>query len=227
MRAALFIGQPNSLCEAICKQLVALSYHVVVMTQMDDQQKDEWLMRMNVDIGDLRTSVCHIKDDEEAERHVISIDKEKGQIDFLILALEKSSPTSLVSAAENIGKDMLCRGHGRIVLIDAVEFEGEQEEISQKHQTAKVSPIQPLAKRWATEAANSNVTINTITAGQLENTIAKDKKETSQAESQSQARAEHLIQQQEIARLVAYLVLDEAAFISGANIAVNTGRYMN
>lgn len=225
---ALVIGEADNLCEAICTRLSASQYLTIFLTDLESHSQDKYPDRTIEGIRDLRTVACNIENDDEIIRQVRSVEREAGQIDILILAFTQGSSTqSRFPAARYISEGMAARDYGRIVAIDSSSLEKDQDKKSPKWQMGQINSVREFVQTLVVEITNSNVTLNTITAGRTESAAITSAEEVRLTETAAQSSTGYLTQQQEIAGLVAYLVSDEAAFISGANIVINAGRYLN
>ena len=84
-----------------------------------------------------------------------------------------------------------------------------------------------LRKRWLWKLARRGVTVNTISPGYIgtKMVMAIDKA-VLDSKIIPQIPMGRLGKPDEVAGLVAYLASDEAAFLTGANIAINGGQHM-
>jgi acetoacetyl-CoA reductase len=84
-----------------------------------------------------------------------------------------------------------------------------------------------FTKALALEMARYGITVNTVSPGYLRTKMVEQvPPEIMQQKILPQIPLGRLGEPSEIAALVAYLASDEAAFITGANIAINGGQHM-
>jgi acetoacetyl-CoA reductase len=120
---------------------------------------------------------------------------------------------------------MLERGWGRISNSSACNV--QKGSFGQPNYSAAKSGMHGFTKALALEVARKGSTVNTISPGyigtQMVMAIPSDVLENKIIPQIPMGR---LGKPEEIAGLVAYLASDEAAFVTGANIAINGGQHM-
>jgi acetoacetyl-CoA reductase len=120
---------------------------------------------------------------------------------------------------------MVDRGWGRIINISSVN--GQKGAFGQTNYAAAKAGMHGFTKSLALEVARKGVTVNTISPGYIGTkmvmAIPRDVLDTKIIPQIPMGR---LGQPEEVAGLVAYLSSDEAAFVTGANIAINGGQHM-
>ena len=121
----------------------------------------------------------------------------------------------------------------RAVPVDVTNFESCQQAIAQI--TKDVGPVDVLVKAGmhgftkaaALEYAKKGVTVNTISPGYIgTKMVMAIPKEVLDSKIIPQIPVGRLGKPEEVAGLVAYLCSEEAAFVTGANIAINGGQHM-
>jgi len=84
-----------------------------------------------------------------------------------------------------------------------------------------------FTKALALEVARKGVTVNTVSPGYVATCMVKAiPKDVLESKILPQIPVGRLGEPEEVASLVAYLASDAAAFITGANIAINGGQHM-
>src|SRR5262249_7037504 len=120
---------------------------------------------------------------------------------------------------------MVERGWGRIVNISSVN--GQKGAFGQANYAAAKAGMHGFTKALALEVAKKGVTVNTISPGYIATKmVLAVPKEILDTKIIPQIPVGRLGKPEEIAALVAYLCSDEAAFVTGANIAINGGQHM-
>lgn len=243
-RVALVTGGMGGLGEAICIKLAALEYHVVTTFSPGNKKAAEWLASMKENGFNFRAYPCDVSDYDSARQCVALIEKEIGPIDVLVnnagitrdvtfKKMEKldwdevmgTNLDSVFNMTKPVCDGMVERGWGRIINISSVN--GQKGAFGQTNYSAAKAGMHGFTKALALEVARKAVTVNTISPGYIGTkmvmAIPQDVLDTKIVPQIPMGR---LGKPEEIAGLVAYLASDEAAFLTGANIAINGGQHM-
>ena len=244
-RIALVTGGMGGLGEAVCIKLAALDYRVVTTYSPGNKTVDQWLTAMHKIGFDFRAYPCDVADYESARECVNMIQTEIGAVDVLVnnagitrdMTFKKMDKTnwdavmstnldSVFNMTKPVCDGMVERGWGRIVNISSVN--GQKGAFGQTNYSAAKAGMHGFTKALALEVARKGVTVNTISPGYIgtKMVMAIDK-EVLEAKIIPQIPMGRLGKPEEIAGLVAYLASDEAAFLTGANIAINGGQHMS
>ena len=117
------------------------------------------------------------------------------------------------------------RGWGRIVNLSSVN--GQRGQFGQTNYSAAKAGIHGFTKALALEVARKGVTVNTISPGYIgTKMVTAIPKDILDSKIIPQIPLGRLGKPEEVAGLCAYLASDEAAFVTGANIAINGGQPM-
>ncbi|MGN6702411.1 MAG: acetoacetyl-CoA reductase [Burkholderiaceae bacterium] len=243
-RIALVTGGMGGLGEAICIKLAALGYQVVTTHSPGNGKAAEWLDSMKQQGYEFRAYPCDVADYESAQQCIAQIEKELGPIDVLVNnagitrdmtfkkmdkvnwdAVIKTNLDSVFNMTKPVCDGMVERGWGRIINISSVN--GQKGAFGQTNYSAAKAGMHGFSKALALEVARKGVTVNTISPGyigtKMVTSIAKDVLDTKIIPQIPMGR---LGKPEEVAGLVAYLASEEAAFVTGANIAINGGQHM-
>ena len=140
-------------------------------------------------------------------------------------AVMKTNLDSVFNMTKPVCDGMTDRGWGRIINISSVN--GQKGAFGQTNYSAAKAGMHGFTKALALEVAKKGVTVNTISPGyigtKMVTAIAPEVLETKILPQIPMGR---LGKPEEVAGLVAYLASDEAAFLTGANIAINGGQHM-
>jgi acetoacetyl-CoA reductase len=121
---------------------------------------------------------------------------------------------------------MVERGWGRIINISSVN--GQKGAFGQTNYSAAKAGMHGFTKALALEVARKGVTVNTISPGYIGTKMVMEiPSEVLESKIIPQIPMARLGKPEEVAGLVAYLSSDEAAFVTGANIAINGGQHMS
>src|SRR6267143_20447 len=117
------------------------------------------------------------------------------------------------------------RGWGRVINVSSVN--GSKGAFGQTNYAAAKAGMHGFTKSLALEVAKKGVTVNTISPGYIgTRMVTAIPKEILDSKILSQIPLGRLGKPEEIAGLIIYLCSEEAAFVNGANIAINGGQHM-
>ena len=173
------------------------------------------------------------------------IDKEVGPIDVLVNnagitrdmtfkkmdkpnwdAVMRTNLDSVFNMTKPVCDGMVERGWGRIINISSVN--GQKGAFGQTNYSAAKAGMHGFTKALALEVARKGVTVNTISPGYIgTKMVMAIPQEVLDSKIIPQIPMARLGKPEEVAGLVAYLSSDEAAFVTGANIAINGGQHMS
>jgi acetoacetyl-CoA reductase len=120
---------------------------------------------------------------------------------------------------------MVDRQWGRIINISSVN--GQKGSFGQTNYSAAKAGIHGFTKSLALEVARKGVTVNTVSPGYLRTQmVLKVPDEILKNKIIPEIPLGRLGEPAEVASLVAYLASDQAAFVTGANMAINGGQHM-
>src|SRR5687768_14513331 len=126
--------------------------------------------------------------------------------------------------AKAVFEGMLGRGYGRIVNIGSIN--GQAGQYGQVNYAAATSGIQGFTKALAQEGARSGVTVNAIAPGYIDTDMVAAVPEDVLAKIVARIPVNRLGKADEIARGVAFLVDENAGFITGSTLSINGGQHM-
>ena len=244
-RVALVTGGMGGLGEAVCIKLAALGYKVVTTYSPGNSKVEQWLATTK-DMGfDFKAYACDVADYDSAQACVSKIEAEVGAIDVLVNnagitrdmtfkkmdkpnwdAVMATNLDSVFNMTKPVCDGMVDRGWGRIINISSVN--GQKGAFGQTNYSAAKAGMHGFTKALALEVARKGVTVNTISPGYIGTKMVMEiPKEVLDSKIIPQIPMARLGKPEEVAGLVAYLSSDEAAFVTGANIAINGGQHMS
>jgi acetoacetyl-CoA reductase len=244
-RVALVTGGMGGLGEAVCIKLAALGYRVVTTYSPGNKKVESWLATTK-DMGfDFKAYECDVADYDSAQACVAKIEAEVGPIDVLVNnagitrdmtfkkmdkpnwdAVMSTNLDSVFNMTKPVCDGMVERGWGRIINISSVN--GQKGAFGQTNYSAAKAGMHGFSKALALEVARKGVTVNTISPGYIGTKMVMEiPKEVLDSKIIPQIPMARLGKPEEVAGLVAYLSSDEAAFVTGANIAINGGQHMS
>ena len=116
------------------------------------------------------------------------------------------------------------RGFGRIVNIGSIN--GQAGQYGQVNYAAAKSGIHGFTKALAQEGAGKGITVNAIAPGYIDTDMVAAVPEAVLEKIVARIPVGRLGKASEIARGVAFLVNDEAGFITGSTLSINGGQHM-
>jgi acetoacetyl-CoA reductase len=243
-RVALVTGGMGGLGEAICVKLAKLGDTVVTTHSPGNTKAQEWLATMKKQGYTFRAYACNVADYESCAACVAQVTKDVGPIDVLVNnagitrdmtfrkmdkeswdAVLKTNLDSCFNMTKQVCDGMVDRGWGRIINISSVN--GQKGAFGQVNYSAAKAGMHGFTKALALEVARKGVTVNTISPGYIgTKMVMAIPKDVLDSKIIPQIPMGRLGKPDEVAGLVAYLASEEAAFLTGANIAINGGQHM-
>jgi acetoacetyl-CoA reductase len=243
-RIALVTGGMGGIGTSICMRLASDGYQVVTTHSPGNGKVNEWLASMEKLRHTFWAYPCDVTDYDDAERCVARIRKEIGPVDILVNnagitrdttfkkmdkacwdAVMRADLDSVFNMTKQVCDSMAERGWGRIINISSVN--GQKGSFGQTNYAAAKAGIHGFTKALALEVAKKGVTVNTVSPGYIATCmVTAIPQEILESKILPQIPIGRLGKPEEVGGLVAYLTSDAAAFITGANIAINGGQHM-
>ena len=132
--------------------------------------------------------------------------------------------TSLYRMCKPLMRPMLKARWGRIVNLSSVV--GRMGNPGQTNYVASKSAIEGFTRSLAIEIGYRGITVNAVAPGFIETDMTSDLTEEQREAMLSRIPVGHLGTCEDIAGAVAFLVSDEASYITGTTLHVNGGLYM-
>ena len=244
-RVALVTGGMGGLGEAICIKLAALGYAVVTTYSPSNTKAWEWLQAMRAQGYNFHAYECDVTQWESCHACVRKMEAELGPVAVLVNnagitrdmtfkkmdkvnwdAVMHANLDSCFNMTKQVCDGMVDRGWGRIINISSVN--GQKGAFGQTNYSAAKAGMHGFTKALALEVARKGVTVNTISPGYIgTRMVMAIPREVLDSKILPQIPMGRLGKPEEVAGLVAYLASEEAAFVTGANIAINGGQHMH
>ena len=243
-RVAVVTGGMGGLGEAICIKLSGMGYKVIATYSPGNKKSAEWLAEMKKQGHDFSAVGVDVADYESCQKAVAKISADIGPVDVLVNnagitrdmtfrkmdkaswdAVTKTNLDSVFNMTKPVIDGMAERGWGRIINVSSVN--GQKGAFGQTNYSAAKAGMHGFTKALALEYARRNVTVNTISPGYIgTKMVLAIPKDILDSKIVPQIPVGRLGKPEEVAGLVAYLCSEEAAFVTGANIAINGGQHM-
>ncbi len=243
-RIALVTGGIGGLGTEICRYL-ARSGRIVVAADLGS--RPDRLAEFQQEIAGLPQiffEPFNVADFDACATLIKRVESTRGPIDILVNAagitrdttLRKMSPQQWVDVLKinldgvfnmcrNVVDGMCERGFGRIVNISSVN--GQTGQFGQTNYSAAKAGMHGFTMALAREVARKGVTVNSVSPGYCNTAMVRALSETVRNQIVAGIPVGRLGEPFEIARVVDFLAADDAAFITGANIPVNGGYFMD
>ena len=243
-RVAVVTGGMGGLGEAICIKLAQMKYRVVATYSPGNTKSADWVKDMKARGFEMHAVPVDVSDFDSCQKAAASIQAEVGPIDVLVNnagitrdmtfkrmgkvdwdAVLRTNLDSVFNMTKPVCDGMVDRGWGRIINISSIN--GQKGAFGQTNYSAAKAGMHGFSKALALEVARKGVTVNTISPGYIgTKMVLAVPKEVLDSKIIPQIPVGRLGKPDEVAGLVAYLCSDEAAFVTGANIAINGGQHM-
>ena len=243
-RIALVTGGMGGLGEAICVKLAALGYTVVTTHSPGNLKAQDWLETMKKAGHSFHAYPCDVVDWDSCVACVSRVVADVGAVDVLVNnagitrdmtfkkmdkanwdAVIRTNLDSCFNMTKQVCDGMVERGWGRIINISSVN--GQKGAFGQTNYSAAKAGMHGFTKALALEVSRKGVTVNTISPGYIgTKMVMAIPQEVLDSKIIPQIPMGRLGKPDEVAGLVAYLSSEEAAFVTGANIAINGGQHM-
>ena len=243
-RVAVVTGGMGGLGEAICIKLSKMGYTVVTTYSPGNTKAKDWLADMKKQGYEFHAAPADVADFDACAKCIKQVEAEVGPVDVLVNnagitrdmtfkkmgkvdwdAVMRTNLDSVFNMTKAVLDDMVDRGWGRVINVSSVN--GQKGAFGQTNYSAAKAGMHGFTKALALEVARKGVTVNTISPGYIgTKMVMAIPKEVLDAKIIPQIPIGRLGKPEEVAGLVAYLCSDEAAFVTGANIAINGGQHM-
>jgi len=244
MHVALITGGMGGLGESISTKMHAAGYRVAVTHSRGNTKVKDWLANHKASGREFSAYPVDVADFESCKECVDRIVKDVGPVDILINnagitrdttfkkmtkgdwdAVIRTNLDSVFNMTKQVLDGMVDRGWGRIVNVSSVN--GSKGAFGQTNYSAAKAGMHGFTKALALEVARKGITVNTISPGYIgTKMVMAIPKDVLDSKILPQIPTGRLGKPEEIAGLIIYLCSDEAAFVTGANIAINGGQHM-
>jgi acetoacetyl-CoA reductase len=132
---------------------------------------------------------------------------------------------SVFNLCRHVVDPMTERGFGRIVNVSSVN--GQTGQFGQANYSAAKAGMHGLTMALAREVAKKGVTVNSVSPGYCRTAMVMAIPENVRNDIVAKIPVGRLGEPSDIARTIVFLAADDAGFITGANIPVNGGYFMD
>ena len=243
-RIVLVTGGMGGLGETITTKMIDAGYKVAVTYSPGNTTHADWVGGMKARGYDVLAVPCDVADFASCARAVATVQETLGAIDVLVNnagitrdmtfkkmdkvnwdAVMRTNLDSLFYMTKQVADAMAESGWGRIINVSSVN--GSKGAFGQTNYSAAKAGVHGFTKALALEVAKKGVTVNTISPGYIgTKMVTAIPKEVLDSKILPHIPVGRLGKPEEVAGLIIYLASEEAAFVTGANIAINGGQHM-
>ncbi len=243
-RVAVVTGGTGGLGATISTKLHDRGYIVVITYSLNNANIQQTLSDFKARGYNFNAYSVDVASFDSCQACVEKIHKDVGPIDILINnagitrdmtfrkmtkvdwdAVMDTNLDSVFNMTKPVCDGMVERGWGRIINVSSVN--GSKGAFGQTNYAAAKAGMHGFTKALALEVARKGVTVNTISPGYIgTKMVTAIPKEVLDTKIIPQIPVGRLGKPEEVAGLIIYLCSEEAAFVTGANIAINGGQHM-
>jgi acetoacetyl-CoA reductase len=244
MHVAVITGGMGGLGESISTKMHAAGYRVAVTHSPGNTKVKDWLAAQKASGREFTAYPVDVSDFESCKGCIGRIATDVGPVDILVNnagitrdttfkkmtkndwdAVIRTNLDSVFNMTKQVLDGMVDRGWGRVINVSSVN--GSKGAFGQTNYSAAKAGMHGFTKALALEVARKGVTVNTISPGYIgTRMVMAIPKDVLDSKILPQIPTGRLGKPEEIAGLIIYLCSDEAAFVTGANIAINGGQHM-
>ena len=244
-KTALVTGGMGGLGEAICIKLADMNYTVVTTHSPGNKKAADWLASAASHGYRFKAYPCDVADYDSCAACLKLVEADVGAVDVLVNnagitrditfrkmtkgdwdLVMRTNLDSCFNMTKQVMNGMMERKWGRVINVSSVN--GQKGAFGQTNYSAAKAGMHGFTKALALEVAKQGVTVNTISPGYIgTNMVMAIDPAVLNGKILPQIPIGRLGKPEEIAGLVAYLASEEAAFVTGANIAINGGQHMS
>jgi len=227
-RTVLITGGNRGIGLAIAEEFVALGHRVAVTARSGEGPAGTLTVRADVtDAGSLDAAFSEV---EEAYGPVEVVVANAGITrDLLLMRMSEEDFTDVIDTnltgafrvVKRASKGMMKARFGRIILVSSVV--GLLGSAGQINYSASKSGLIGLARSVTRELGSRGITANVVAPGFIETEMTAVLPEATQADYKKSIPAGRFATTSEVAKVIAWLASDDAAYISGAVIPVDGG----
>jgi acetoacetyl-CoA reductase len=244
-RVAIVTGGIGGLGTEICKNLARAGAIVIAADLAERSERIAEFKNETQELGDqISFEPLNIADFNDCAALVRRVQKAHGGVDIVVNAagitrdstLRKMEPQQWIDVLKinlegafnicrNVIDGMSDNGFGRIINISSVN--GQTGQFGQTNYSAAKAGLHGFTMALAREMARKGVTVNSISPGYFRTAMVMKIPDNVRNQIIAGIPVGRLGEPSEIARVVTFLAADDSSYITGANIPVNGGYFMD
>ena len=241
-RVALVTGGTGGIGTAIVRRLADSGYRVATNYRNEDKAR-AWQAQLRADGYEVALAAGDVTDHVAAEAMVREIEGQLGPVDILINnagitrdgTFHKMQPdqwqdviSTILNSVYNVTRPVIEgmreRKWGRIIQISSIN--GLKGQYGQANYAAAKAGMHGFTISLARENAKLGITVNTVSPGYVATDMVMAVPEEVRAKIAADIPTGRLGKPEEIAFAVAFLVDEQASWITGSNLDINGGHHM-
>jgi len=241
-RVALVTGGTGGIGTAICERLAAQG-HRVASNYRDADKAHAWQQRMRERGHEIAIVAGDVASPEHAQALVQEVERQLGPIEVLInnagitrdttfhkMTAEQwhevinTNLNSVFNVTRPVIEAMRRQRWGRVIQISSIN--GLKGQYGQANYAAAKAGMHGFTISLARENAGYGITVNTVSPGYVATDMVMSVPEEVRAKIIADIPTGRLGRPEEIAYAVAFLVAEEAGWITGSNLDINGGHHM-
>ncbi|HKV65373.1 MAG TPA: acetoacetyl-CoA reductase [Rhodanobacteraceae bacterium] len=241
-RVALVTGGTGGIGTAIVRRLAGMGYKVATNYRNEEKTK-AWREKLKADGIEVLTVKGDVSDPESCKTMVHEVEQKLGPVDILINNAGITRDTTFhkmsyqqwtdvvntnLNACFNVTRQVIdgMRGRkwGRVIQISSIN--GQKGQYGQANYAAAKAGMHGFTISLAQENAKFGITVNTVSPGYIGTDMVMAVPEDVRAKIVAQIPLGRLGEPDEIAYAIAFFLDEKAAWVTGANLAINGGHYM-
>lgn len=244
-KIVLITGGMGDIATAIAKQLDKHYAKIVALDIASQKESALWLADLHKqgfhNITYRQMDVCNF---DQCHEVISAVFTEFGRIDVLInnagitrdAVFHKMTPQQwddvlqvnlygMFNVTRQVVEYMREQQSGRILNVASVN--GQKGQFSQANYAASKAGVYGFSKSLAQELMSKNITVNSLSPGYVDTRLMQGIRADILADIIEQIPAKRLAKPEEIAHAVEFLVSDNSGYITGSNLSINGGLYMD
>lgn len=242
-RTALVTGGSRGIGRAVCLELARGGANVVLCYAGNDAAARKTAEAVEAAGGKALALRCDVSDAAQVDALVRTAVERFGQVDILVnnagitrdnlvMRMSEADFDAVIAAnlkgaflcMKAVSRGMLKRRYGRIVNLSSVV--GLRGNAGQVNYAASKAGVIGMTKAMAKELASRGVTVNAVAPGFIETDMTAAMTDAARTAALGSVPMGRLGAPEDVARAVAFLAGDEAAYITGQVLAVDGGMAM-
>lgn len=246
VRVALITGGIGDIGTAMVTMLANAEYsHVFALDVNSDEIGKAWLAKLaEKGIHSVHYRQLDVTDFDQCQKVVGDIIAQTGRVDVLVNnagitqdsvfnkmtkqqwdSVLRVNLDGMFNVTKPVVAQMIAQTSGRIVNISSVN--GQRGQYSQANYAASKSGVYGFTKSLAQELIAKHITVNSISPGYVDTRMMQGIRPDILESIIAQIPAKRLAKPEEIAWVVEFLINDKSGYITGSNVSVNGGFYMD
>lgn len=244
-KTVLITGGMGGIGTEMCRYLHGKGYKVATTYLHDSGREERWLAEQAKAGHDgIKAFSCDVTSWDDCVSLKAKVEKELGHVESLVnmagitqdalfvkMTLEQwnavinTNLNSVFNVTKQFIAPMIEKGYGRIVNISSVN--GAKGQRGQTNYSAAKAGMHGFTKSLAQEVVTKGITVNTVSPGYIGTALVMKIREDVREKIRTSIPVQRFGEPTEIARAVAFLLDENAGYITGSELAVNGGLFMH